>query len=291
VSAEPAEVIGLTQSIAYAQHLAGEAGQHGPDGNEGYLARLAAARVTGTGLATGSDMQQAFAHAAAAAAAHAAELTKQLSVQEAYDANPDAGDKDFQLDAGGAGSTLDQGPAKEEAVNEEDDPDAAFRDYYRNATYPFLNRHTEQHRIEAEHDARPELIDEGRRTPQWYRSAAAQLRARAEEIDRMVAGLRPGDRVRQVDDPDGVVWTVREKRDGNDGRVWLGLLRTREDGTEVGTGCPARAIDLVAAATDDEHAAMVKAELLSDLRHKWITPEQYDAAIAQLAASHTGGRR
>jgi hypothetical protein len=280
------EVVGLDQSIAYAEHLAGEAGQHGPDGNEGYLARLAAAQVKGAGLLTGSDMQQAFARAAAAAAAHAAELTKQKAVQEAYDANPDAGDKDYQLgaDAGGADSNLGQGAAKEEAVNEEEDPDAAFRDYYRNATYPFLNRHTEQHRIEAEHDARPELIDEGRRTPQWYRAAAAQLRARAEEIDRMVDGLRPGDQVRQVDDPDGVEWTVREKRDGNDGRVWVSLLRTREDGTQVGTGCPARAIDLVAAATDDEHLAMVKAELLSDLKNKWITPEQYDAAIARLGA-------
>ena len=32
------EVVGLDQSIGYARHLAEQAGAHGPDGNEGYLA-------------------------------------------------------------------------------------------------------------------------------------------------------------------------------------------------------------------------------------------------------------
>jgi hypothetical protein len=124
VSAAPAEVIGLTQSIAYAEHLAGEAGQHGPDGNEGYLARLAAAQVTGTGLMTGGDMQQAFAAAAAAAAAHAAELTKQLNVQEAYDATPDAGDKDYLTDNAGGGTPPDAGDEQETSTPvTDDDPD------------------------------------------------------------------------------------------------------------------------------------------------------------------------
>jgi hypothetical protein len=92
----PGEVGGLTQSIAYAEHLAAEAGLHTPDGNESYLARLIAARVTGAGLTTAHEMQAAFAAAAAAADRHAAELGKQTSVQEAYNANPDAGDKGFQ---------------------------------------------------------------------------------------------------------------------------------------------------------------------------------------------------
>jgi hypothetical protein len=93
------EVVGLDQSIAYAEGLATEAGEHGTDGGETYLAHLAERRVVGAGITTAADMQQAFTTAAAAAAAHAAELTKQKSVQEAYDAAPDAGDKDFQLGA------------------------------------------------------------------------------------------------------------------------------------------------------------------------------------------------
>jgi hypothetical protein len=97
------EVTGLDQCIAYAQHLAGQAATHGPDGNEVYLGRLVAAGVTGAGLLTGSTMQQAFAAAAATATAHAAELGKQTTVQEAYDANPDAGDKAYQTGNAGGG--------------------------------------------------------------------------------------------------------------------------------------------------------------------------------------------
>jgi hypothetical protein len=97
------EITGLAPSIAYAQHLAEVAGQHAPEGNESYLQHLTAARVTGDGLSTAQQMQQAFAAAAAAAQAHATELGKQLGVQEAYDQNPDAGDKAYQL--GGAGSS------------------------------------------------------------------------------------------------------------------------------------------------------------------------------------------
>jgi hypothetical protein len=294
----PVEVSGLDQSIAYAEHLAAEAGLHSPAGNEGYLTRLATARVTGDGLTTGSDMQQAFAGAAAAAGAHAEELAKQKTVQQAYDAAPDAGDKAYQT---GGASNPDSDQAKEAPVTEEDDcidpvtgmtqkDLAAFRDYNQ-ATGPFLNRRTEQQRIEAEHDARAELVDQGRRTAQWHRTAAAVLNARTQEIDRMVAALRPGDQVRQADDPDGTVWTVRDVRDGNDRGVRLSLLRTREDGTEVGAGCLARGVDLVAAATDDEHAAMVKAELASDLRNKWITQAEYDVALTKLTARNTGASR
>ena len=97
------EIVGLTPAIAYAQHLAAEAGQHGPDGNESYVAHLAASQVAGDALATGHDMQAAFAAAAAAATRHAAELGKQTAVQEAYNVNPDAGDKDFQTNGAAGG--------------------------------------------------------------------------------------------------------------------------------------------------------------------------------------------
>lgn len=94
---EVTEVIGLSQSIAYAEALAATAGDHGPAGNEGYLGHLTDARVGGQALSTAGEMQEAFAMAAAAAERHAAELRKQLSVQEQFDLVPDAGDKDFQV--------------------------------------------------------------------------------------------------------------------------------------------------------------------------------------------------
>ena len=92
------EVIGLDQSIAYASSLATLAGEHGMAGNEGYIGHLTGQKVAGDALRTASEMQEAFSNAAAAAEAHAAELTKQKQVQEAYDANPDAGDKQFQTE-------------------------------------------------------------------------------------------------------------------------------------------------------------------------------------------------
>jgi hypothetical protein len=130
MSAGLAEIVGLTQSIAYAQHLAEQAGRHGPDGNEGYLLRLQAARVTGDGLTTGHTMQQAFAAAAAAATAHAAELDKQTGVQEQYDANPDAGDKDY-YQAGGStvvASGADDVPGLRARPADEIPPDHAASD-------------------------------------------------------------------------------------------------------------------------------------------------------------------
>lgn len=157
MSAGPAEITGLTQSIAYAKHLASEAWLHGPDGNEDYPARLAAAHVTGAGLATGRTMQDAFAAAAAAAGAHAAELGKQLVVQEAYDQAPDAGDKTYLTSNAGDARDVTSSPgptqAKESPVDEDDDGPidrltglrpktlAAYRDYNK-TTLPFLDRHT-----------------------------------------------------------------------------------------------------------------------------------------------------
>ncbi|WP_033667050.1 hypothetical protein, partial [Salinispora mooreana] len=90
------EVIGLDQSIAYATSLATFAGEHATAGNEGYTAHLSGHKVGGDALRTAAEMQEAFTNAATAAAAHAAELEKQRGVQEAYDAAPDAGDKDYQ---------------------------------------------------------------------------------------------------------------------------------------------------------------------------------------------------
>lgn len=87
------EVLGLDQSITYAETLARFADEHTATGNETYLQRLAAARVTGDGLATGRQMQAAFADAAAAAHRHATDLATQRGVQEAYEHTPDAGDK------------------------------------------------------------------------------------------------------------------------------------------------------------------------------------------------------
>lgn len=90
------EIVGLDQSIAYAKSLAGFAGEHGQAGNEGYIGHLVKSKVTGAGLQSAHDMQDAFSTAQAAADKHAKELERQRSVQEAYDSTPDAGDKDFQ---------------------------------------------------------------------------------------------------------------------------------------------------------------------------------------------------
>lgn len=150
------------------------------------------------------------------------------------------------------------------------------------ATFPFLTRRTEQQRIEVEHDERADLIHQGQRTTRWYRTVAAALRARTVEIDQVVAALRPGDRVRQVDDPAGTVWIIRDVRDGNDGWVWLGLRRLREDGTEIWTGCRARGVDLVAAATDDENTAEIEARLRDDHRVGWITNAEFAAALERI---------
>lgn len=92
------EVQGLDQSIAYARNLATFAGEHGQAGNEGYIAHLSGQKVEGEALRTAEEMQEAFTNAQTAAEAHAAELEKQKQVQEAYDSNPDAGDKAFQTE-------------------------------------------------------------------------------------------------------------------------------------------------------------------------------------------------
>jgi hypothetical protein len=161
--------------------------------------------------------------------------------------------------------------------------DAARHDLFY-AALPLLYRRTEQQRIEAEHDERPGLVHQGRRTSAWCRAVAATMRARTVEIDRMVAALRPGDQVRQVDDETGTVWTIREIWEGNDGWFWLSLRRM-VDGTEVWnvSGCRARAVDLVAAATDDQHAAELEAKLHDEHRTGWITADQYTAGLQRIA--------
>lgn len=91
------EIQGLTPAIDYAEQMAGWAGEHGTAGNEGYLAFLEGSKVTGEAVASAARMQQAFDLAAQAAEEHKAELEKQRGVQEQFMANPDAGDKEFQL--------------------------------------------------------------------------------------------------------------------------------------------------------------------------------------------------
>lgn len=90
------EVTGLDQSIAYADDLARHAGTHGPAGNEGYIGHLLASKVSGACLQSAHDMQAAQEAAQAAAEIHKKHLQQQAAVQEQYDANPDAGDKDYQ---------------------------------------------------------------------------------------------------------------------------------------------------------------------------------------------------
>ncbi|MEN3308838.1 MAG: hypothetical protein V7603_5040 [Micromonosporaceae bacterium] len=165
---------------------------------------------------------------------------------------------------------------------ETDEQVAEARHEQFNASLPLLYRRTEQHRIELEHDANANLVHRGQRTSRWYRTVTAALRARTVEIDRMVAALRPGDQVRQADDPNGTVWTIRDTRDGNDGWVWLSLRRTRENGTEVWTGCRARGVDLVASATDDEYLAEIETGLHEDHQHGWITDAEHAAKLDRI---------
>jgi hypothetical protein len=87
---------GLDQAIAYAEGVERMASGHGATGNEGYIGHLTASKVTGQALQSAHDMQEAFGNARAAAENHKNQLLAQKAVQEAFDANPDAGDKEFQ---------------------------------------------------------------------------------------------------------------------------------------------------------------------------------------------------
>jgi hypothetical protein len=90
------EIQGLDQAIAYAEGVEGMAANHAAAGNEGYIGHLTASKVTGQALQSAHDMQEAFGNARAAAENHKNQLLAQKAVQEAFDANPDAGDKEFQ---------------------------------------------------------------------------------------------------------------------------------------------------------------------------------------------------
>ncbi len=92
---ETTEVIGLDQAIDYARRLAANAGAHGAAGNETYPGRLQQAKIAGAGIQTAHDMQAAFTAAAEAAETHAKTLEGYKNVQEAYNAAPDAPDKQF----------------------------------------------------------------------------------------------------------------------------------------------------------------------------------------------------
>jgi hypothetical protein len=92
------EITGLDQSIAYANAVKKMAAKHGTAGNEGYIGHLTERNVTGEALQSAYDMQAAMSGAMAAAEHHEQELTKQKAVQEQYDNNADAGDKQFQTE-------------------------------------------------------------------------------------------------------------------------------------------------------------------------------------------------
>jgi hypothetical protein len=165
MSAGLGEVVGLDQSIGYAEHLAEQAGAHGPDRNEGYLTRLACCRVTGNGLATARTMQDAFAAAATAAAGHAGELQKQKSLQEQYDVNPDAGDKTYLTGADDAGST----PAPDRAAGA-DAAEPSERDVLARGAYIAASA-----------------------SPQWQRNLARQWDAGRVEADQRAAAYEHAD--------------------------------------------------------------------------------------------------
>ncbi len=88
------EVLNLQQALDYAQAMAATHEEVAAD--EQYLASLTAAKVDGEALASAVAAQEASQVAADMWAAHYREMEKQMVVKEAYDANPDAGDKDFQ---------------------------------------------------------------------------------------------------------------------------------------------------------------------------------------------------
>lgn len=92
------EIYGLDQCIAYCEALSASFENHTAAGASGeqYTGMLADAKVQGMSLQTAHEMQAAIASAVSAIEAHKVEMEAQKLVQEAYDANSDAGDKEFQ---------------------------------------------------------------------------------------------------------------------------------------------------------------------------------------------------
>ena len=92
------EIYGLDACIAYCEALSTSFENHTAAGASGeqYTGMLTDSKVTGEALASAHTMQEAVAMAVSAIEAHKSEMEAQKAVQEAYDANSDAGDKEFQ---------------------------------------------------------------------------------------------------------------------------------------------------------------------------------------------------
>ena len=92
------EIYGLDACIAYCEALSNSFENHTAAGASGeqYTGMLTDSKVTGEALDTAHAMQEAIAMAVSAIESHKTEMEDQKAVQEAYDNNSDAGDKEFQ---------------------------------------------------------------------------------------------------------------------------------------------------------------------------------------------------
>lgn len=89
-----AEVTGLVSALAHAREMR-KAFEESTAGAEQYAASLANGGVSGEALAAVQQAMEAQQAAAAAWGAAESTLEKHLSVKEAYEANPDAGHREF----------------------------------------------------------------------------------------------------------------------------------------------------------------------------------------------------
>ena len=89
-----AEVTGLASALAHATEMR-KAHEESTAGAEQYAASLAAGGVTGEALAAVQQAMEAQQQAAAAWGQAEATLSRHMQVKEAYDANQDAGSKEF----------------------------------------------------------------------------------------------------------------------------------------------------------------------------------------------------
>ncbi|MGW1057642.1 hypothetical protein [Micromonospora rubida] len=89
------DTTGLMTAIAYADAAAQALTSFTTSGSEGYTAALARFKVGDGCVGLAVQAQEAAGNAAAMWTAHAESLRGQLTLRDAYAANPDAGDKDF----------------------------------------------------------------------------------------------------------------------------------------------------------------------------------------------------
>lgn len=89
------EITGLSTAIAFAEAAAGAHSSFATGGTEGYVGALERANVGADCVGLAKEAQEASSIAAEKWQAHAESLSEQLNVREAYQSNPDAGDKDF----------------------------------------------------------------------------------------------------------------------------------------------------------------------------------------------------